>query len=352
MPKVSIDHPQVDRLIELLKNSDVPLTLQEGSGHSFQWTGDQRELANAYFAIVAICHQTSPIGERGLQGYIDEYPKRKIGWDYLKEKFLTMALREPKWTSCDYWKKLTANELSEMYKDNKVNEGCIHKEEDPDIGRTLNRINERVSLINDLGNRMTEYGCEFIDELFNQSRRTLQGEPGFFKVLEKFQAYKDPVKKKSLFFLSIVKEECGWKIKDEENLFSPVDYHEMRGHLRIGTLLIDDADLSFKVQHGLAITEQDDIQLRSEAQKANQRIAEESGLDSSRVHYLFWNVFRNCCPRDSGRTHCSDCGDGCRLPEHYKAMPTYEKRCIFSKICQSVNKAQKVIDPPYTGTFY
>jgi hypothetical protein len=350
MPKVSINNSRVDSLIELLKVSNVPLKLYEGSG--LKWTGGQRELANAYFAIVAICHQTSPIGERGLRGRIGEDPKPKIGWDYLKEKFLTAAIREPKWTFPEYWTKLTPNELSEMYEDNSLSEGCIHKDEDPDIGRTLNRLNERAAIINDLGARMTESGCEFVDELFTRSGRRLEGESGFFKILESFQAFKDPVKKKSLFFLSIVKEECGWKIEDEENLISPVDYHEMRGHLRLGTLTLADAELSFKVQHGLAITEPDDIQLRTEAQKANQRIAEESGLDSSRVHYLFWNVFRNCCPRDSNKTHCSNCGEGCKLPEHYKAMPTYEGKCIFSKICKSANQPEKVIDPPYTGTFY
>ena len=203
-----------------------------------------------------------------------------------------------------------------------------------------------------MGHCLSEYGCEFIDELFKRSGQRLEGESGFLHVLKTFRAYSDPVKKKSLFFLSIVKEECGWEIKDERNLFSPVDYHELRGHLRIGTLIINDAELSFKVQQGLAISEQDDIELRAEAQKANQRIAEESGLDSSRVHYLFWNVFRNCCPRESTKTHCADCGEACKLPAQYKEMPTYEKRCIFSKICHSANRPRKVIDPPYIGQFY
>src|SRR5690349_3366695 len=91
MNKLSINESQVAKLIAELKLSAVPSEL-EASTHSFQWTSGLGELANAYFAIVAICHQTSPIGERPLQGYVHLETQKKVGWDYLKERFLIAAL--------------------------------------------------------------------------------------------------------------------------------------------------------------------------------------------------------------------------------------------------------------------
>lgn len=332
-----------------MAQSKVPSELLEGAEHPFEWDRGPRELANAYFAIVAICHQTTPIGERGLQGYIDSEPDPRKGWDYLKQKFLITALRDPKWSSSSFWSELPPHELSALYQDDKLSE----KYGDETIGRTLNRINERAFLINDLGRVLARCGFKYIDEAFAQSNQTIGGSAGFLSFLQNnFKAYKDPVRKKSLFFLSIAEKECGWELKDPENLSSPVDYHELRGHLRIGTVTINDPELAHKVERGLALTESEDNDLRAVTQKVNDSLAVKTGLGSSRVHYLFWNVFRNCCPRESNKTHCASCGSSCKLPNQYKNMPTYEGRCIFSEICLSSGKPSKVIDPPYIGHYY
>jgi hypothetical protein len=111
MNQLTIDQSQVEKLIELLKRSHVPREL-ESSTLSFKWTNSSDELANAYFAIVAICHQTSPIGERALQGYVEFSTKKRIGWDYLKEKFLLAALKDEKWSDPKFWKTLTPGILS------------------------------------------------------------------------------------------------------------------------------------------------------------------------------------------------------------------------------------------------
>jgi hypothetical protein len=347
MNKLSINESQVDKLIALLNLSHVPREL-EASTHSFKWTRGLEDLANAYFAIVAICHQTSPIGERALQGYVDGETQKKVGWDYLKERFLIAAIKEPKWTSQDFWKTLTPGDLSALYFDERLAEECG----DHSTGKTFSRLNERAFLINDLGNQMTELGMQHISEGFIQREGRIGGESGFMNFLRRFEAYKDPVSKKSLFFLSIVANECGWAIQDREQLLSPVDYHELRGHLRVGTLTPIDAKLSEKIQRGVAFTEEEDTQLRLTAQEINNKIGKETGLGSSVVHYLFWNIFRNCCPRDSEQTHCSECGERCKLPEQYKKMPTYGDRCVFSDVCFSANNEAKVIEPPYVGHFY
>jgi hypothetical protein len=327
------------------------LKLDEAATHKFTWTHDLRELANAYFAIVAICHQTTPIGERGLQGYTDDAPQSQLkrGWEYLKERFLVRALEEPKWTSALFWNELTPYELSALYQDDTLSK----RYGDEAIGRTLNRVNERAALINDLGRVLTRDGFKYIFEAFTRNNQIIDGSQGFLKFLEaNFEAYKDPVRKKSSFFLSIVAAECNWVIKDPEHLSSPVDYHELRGHLRIGTIKVNDPALAHKVERGLALTEQEDKELRLVTQQVNDFLGNKAGLDSSRVHYLFWNVFRNCCPRESDSTHCLSCGSNCKLLQHYKDMPTYKNQCVFSGICHSAGKANKIVDPPYVGHYY
>src|SRR5262249_32286416 len=221
-----------------IKRSNVPHE-PESTTHSFTWTSDIQSLANSYFAIVAICHQTTPIGERRLEGHINGVVK--YGWDYLKEKFLTVALRDPKWTSCDYWQNITPFELSELYHD----ENC---------GKTLNRVSERTFLLNNLGNIMKVYGYTNIADAFAKHHHILGGELGFLNFLKRFEAYKDPVMKKSLFFVSIMLNECQWSVQDQALLSSPIDYHELRGHLRIGTLVLQDKNFARKVQNGLVMT--------------------------------------------------------------------------------------------------
>lgn len=219
MQRITINNAQVDLLAGVLARSEVPVKLLEGKKHPFVWNRGSRELANAYFVIVAICHQTTPIGERGLQGYINNEPEIRRGWDYLKEKFLLTVLQEPKWSSVAFWSELTPNELSALYQDDTISK----QYGDETIGRTLNRINERAFLINNLGGVLTRYGFKYIDEAFAQANQTISGNAGFLSFLQNnFEAYKDPVRKKSLLFLSIAAEECGWGLKDPENLSSPV----------------------------------------------------------------------------------------------------------------------------------
>jgi hypothetical protein len=336
MNYITLNDTQIAKLVKVLSGVAIPAE-QESSTHSFVNFGDTNLLSNSYFAIVAICHQTSPLGERQLEGNINLV--KKVGWDYLKEKFLEKAIKDTKWASISHWVKLRPDDLSELY-------------EDSVFGKTLNRINERTFLLNDLGYRLSEAGFSNIHEAFIKYQGIIGGDFGFLSFLKLFEAYKDPVMKKAQFFLSIMKNELQWTIHDPENLSSPVDYHEIRGHVRLGTIIIKDPILADKVQYGLPISDQEDIEIRQGIQKTNDLISKQTGWSSSVIHYLFWNIFRNCCPRGSNKTHCVTCGDNCSLPHQYKEMEIYGGNCVFSAFCTSAHRADKTIDPPYLGHYY
>lgn len=334
--RVSIDFEKAEQLAELLASANIP-SEQEASAHTFCWNGTANDLANCYFAIVAISHQTSPIGERRLQGRIDG--DTKYGWDYLKEKFLIAANQDKALTTPRRWQVFTPQQLAELYRDK-------------ECGMTLNRVSERTLFINDLGRRLRAEGLCFIHDAFEASRRTIGGDEGFLQFLSQFQAFADPLCKKSLFFLSLAINECGWSPTDLENLLSPIDYHELRGHLRIGTIIVNDEDLSRELYLGLPVTDSEDFFLRKAAQEVNNWIAEKVQRTNSVLHYLLWNVFRSCCPRSAGETHCSRCGQSCGLPDRYRQMNICTDRCMFMEICQSAGQPAKLTEPPYVGHYY
>lgn len=336
MSKVIVDVAKVQAISEIVSRFGVPQEAESGT-HGFAWPHSVSELANAYLAIVAICHQTSPIGERQLQGRINDV--NKGGWDYLKEKFLTAASAEPSLLRPDTWAAMTPTRLSELYLDEVA-------------GVTLNRVNERAYLLNDLGRWMVTTGVASIDHEFERRGRRFLGAEGLLAALASAAAYSDPVQKKSLFFASLAVMETKWEAVDFNSLRSPVDYHELRGHLRIGTVKIADRDLAAKVSGALPVTSDEDADIRAAVQRANDEIAERSSQSSSRIHYLMWNVFRQCCPRPSTKTHCERCSPDCGLPPQYKAMPGYSGRCVFATQCESAGLPNKVSEPPYIGHCY
>jgi hypothetical protein len=288
-------------------------------------------------AIVAICHQTSPIGERPLEGIVEG--SRSKGWDYLKTKFLLAARSDISLCNPQSWAAVNPLALSTLFADDQ-------------LGLTLNRVSERAYLLNDLGHRLVVNECSSIRTLFDACKGTLAGGDGFLHHLSQFAAYSDPLKKKSFFFLSLMQTECGWTFDDPESLQSPVDYHEIRGHLRLGSVDVHDARLASKLRAGIPVNQEEDAAIRCAVQEANASIARMCSAADSELHYLLWNVFRNCCPRASLQTHCSTCPPDCLLPAPYRAPTYYQSRCIFAPICASANKDAKPVEPAYLGHYY
>jgi hypothetical protein len=286
---IGISKDKIGAIISVLKNIKLPLPA-ESKPRQFPICEDKLKLANAYLGIVAICHQTSPIGERPLEGVING--NKSKGWDYLRSKFLLKASEVSLWTSFKFWQKLTPSTLADLF-------------EDDEYGRTLSRINERTYLLNDLGNKLSVQGYETIHAVFAAKGNMIGGESGLITYLSDFSAYSDPIGKKSHFFLSLAQSECGWILCDRNNLLSPVDYHELRGHLRIGTVFFDDKNLAQKIRDRIPLSDKEDTPLREKIQEANERIAKENHISGSTLHYFLWNFFRTCCKR--GNTKCVDC---------------------------------------------
>ena len=143
-----------------------------------------------------------------------------------------------------------------------------------------------------------------------------------------------PVRKKSFFLLGLMRNSVGWRYADEEELGAPVDYHEMRGHVRLGTVVVHAVQLREKLLNRTPVDETEDVALRGRVAEAIRTIADFAGVrDCMRFHYLFWNLFRSICVRE--HPYCRTPAPDNALPEHYAHLVGRDNggACPFRAVC-------------------
>ena len=133
-----------------------------------------------------------------------------------------------------------------------------------------------------------------------------------------------------------------WKYRDSESRGPPVDYHEVRGHLRLGTVQITDPTLLQKVREGQIVTLDEDVVLRRAVYDAILTISDSSGVhNASQLHYLFWNLFRGVCLRQT--PECFEVTGTCTLPQRYRHFlrdgdPSAVRSPIFVQVQGLLNR--------------
>jgi hypothetical protein len=226
---------------------------------------------------------------------------------------------------------------------------------DPVLGDRLVDPEGRAALVMNLGQVMQRNGWNRVQEVYELcGGRVSTGHPNLVGVLGEFRAYDDPVMKKSFFFLALMRNAGLWKYVDDDKLGPPVDYHEVRGHLRIGTVRVLDPDLREKLVNRIPVSASEDIAIRGAVLDAIMLLSDMTGLRSpSQLHYLFWNVFRSCCTREN--PHCHACPPGCSLPDRYVPLAMHadsERRCPFAQVCESANSPHRYYEHVFSTDYY
>jgi len=177
------------------------------------------DLPTLNLVMVAICHQT-----QALHGVVNAVERR--GWDYLQYKMQAWADNDSAALTLDRLESFTSEDLRALL-------DCGQQLSGPDV-------ETRADFIRDCGAQLkTKKANSFTDLYDHCGRRIATGSGNLISSLSQFKAFDDPVMKKSMFLLGLNAATCGWRYADAELLESPVDYHEVRGHLRIGTVEID-----------------------------------------------------------------------------------------------------------------
>jgi hypothetical protein len=287
--------------------------------------------ANFYLMAVAICHQTQTLG-----GCVKDVELR--GWDFLKARLAERAEKEPSILMPLAWSSVDGSILDSWFTDRRS-------------GTSISNPNGRAALLNDLGTQFLERRWDSADQI----RETCGTIDQCLLLLSEFRAFSDPVQKKSLFLLSILQNNVGWTFEDSSILAPPVDYHEVRGHLRLGTVSLTKPCLEARVMQGEPISEAEDIAIRAATREAIVRIAEQlHGLSPGRLHYAFWNFFRQRCTREAPKCHRGLTSDSLPVESMswLEAMSALGECCPFHSCCYSFKSGKFYIEPTIMTDWY
>src|ERR1043166_4631892 len=141
---IEVNQQACERIAKLLARKAIPQDQEESSLPGF----DPDSIGNFFFALVAICHQTSPQGRPPLEGIIDG--KERRGWDYLFAKLENAARTEPTLLTPDGWCQLSGSDVQQIFRD-------------PQLGDRLTDPDHRAALLRDLGSKMISRHWSFAD---------------------------------------------------------------------------------------------------------------------------------------------------------------------------------------------
>lgn len=330
-----VNHEACLRVAKQIKEWNVPADYEDIALDDLSC----KEIGNFFLLLVSICHQTSPTGKLLLEGIVNG--KYRRGWDYLASRLEVDVRQDRLLLRPESWSQVTPKKVTELFRDSQY-------------GDRLVNVERRSELVRDLGKVMKEHGWNSADDIYKVAHGRVAGEsPNLFELLGRFKAYSDPVRKKSSFFLSLMRNSGLWQYPDESNLGPPVDYHEVRGHLRIGTVCVASLELRNKLLHRKVVSLEEDLAVRGAVFNAIMLISRACGpCTPSQLHYLFWNVFRSCCTRE--KPHCRTCPYDCDLPSQYVPLTfiDHERRCPFSFICTSSSVPVKYYDHVFETDYY
>lgn len=321
--KVKVVHSRCRQVANRLRVSGLPAPVEPFASSTLDF--DQ---ATANLILVAICHQTQRL--HGVFG------GRLIrGWDYLQTRFLAAVQDNAIGLSPDSLAEFSRATLSHIL-------ACGDQ-------LSIEDLDGRAALIRDCGLVMRANGYRDANAIYERCERRLLGTtPHLLGELTKFSAFRDPVRKKSLYLLGLNQSTCGWTYQDADSLLPPVDYHEVRGHLRLGTIQIRDQDLMTKIADGELVSEDDDVSIRSAVTDAILRVAEIVEMTPMQLHYGFWNLFRNICMRQSPLCFNAKVDS---LPDEYRHL-IIGGRCPFTEACQSAGQVAAIDEHLFQTDWY
>jgi hypothetical protein len=296
---------------------------------------DRRSVGNFNTLLVAICHQTQNIsGEVG--------GRWRRGWDYLEARLDSHCRDTPQFLEMERWRTLSSEEL---------NEALAPLPMKPSFAD----IDARAQLIRELGGAMLDAGFTSFEALCADAGWFCRGERSIVSFLKTTKAYSDPNEKKARLLIGLLRDAHGWEFKDAHELEAPVDYHEIRGHLRVGTVIIADGDLKARIDTGDITSDEDNLVRTAIGIAISAISADLPNYDALQVHYILWNHFRAICKRE--RPACRRGGMISRSeldPAYTEAFAEsdLDHRCGFSTFCESFRTKRFPIEYKYAGSYY
>ncbi|MBI3990456.1 MAG: hypothetical protein HY347_12675 [candidate division NC10 bacterium] len=269
---IIIDETQCRKVAERLKIVKVHELFPEHPTRE-----EKRRRADFWFYVVVICHQTG-----SLQGEIEG--KRLRGWDYLSLAAERAYRMDPNLFTAERIWKLHPEELKQLFSDRL----------DPKTS-TLDRIGERLHLLREAALSLLQWYKGDVWELYERCDGSLSGGTGLLNLLSQFEAYRDPLRKKTSLLLMILWASKIWMLKDLEALRFPVDNHLMRVALRTGMVRVEDEGLQGRLKKSGEIRREEEQSIREAVQQAGDLLLATSGRTVFELDTILWQIGRSCC---------------------------------------------------------
>nr|NQU94581.1 hypothetical protein [Bacteroidota bacterium] len=296
---------------------------------------DEETNLDMHFYAVAICHQTHSLHNPALNIF---------GWDYLEYGFLILARSDSKLLQPAYLADAAPGEIAKMLQQCFSHTGIAE-------GSTLDRIAERVHLMIDASQYICKHFNGSIQKMIQSSGNRLLGDgTGMYEILSNIEAFSDPYRKKSTFFLKLAVEAGLLQIEDPENIIPIMDYHMQRVLLRLGCISIIDNDLEGKIINRVPLDS--DVPIRDACIEAFRIIADKSGHQVMKMNDFFWSLGRSCCGETTLCRDHSCTKVPCTLVQIVAISD--HSTCIFDQVCfaKGDNKYMKLWQPVVDTHYY
>jgi hypothetical protein len=296
---------------------------------------DQETRLRMLLFSVAICHQTHSLRNEKLN---------LSGWEYLEYVFLKLAETGSELLNPVYISKISevslGKELLILFSENNLAENS-----------SLDRIEERVNLYKATARLLVQKYHSQVSTLIRSSGNFLLDRGnGLYELLEEFEAFRDPLRKKSTFFIKLAIDSQLFFLKDDENFIPIMDYHMQRVLLRTGCLEIHDEELFESLV--MKIPVESDYLIREACVRALALVSKYSGFHILTMNDIFWPLGRSCCNDNcvcvSG--YCSK--EPCSITK--SLVIKNHKHCIFENCCSGKNdeKIRSLWQPVVKTHFY
>lgn len=331
--KVRLNTAQCKKLAEVV----APLAFRASHLHRpfLSFEAPRETKLRAYLLASAICHQTHTLIFK---------TKNLKGWACLEDVFTRLGQSDSELLKPEFLRTLTVDALVEKLKLNFAEDG------NPDHC-TLDRLPERAGFLIQIAKTLIDKYHGEVSLLLDKTGGFLsRGEEGFYKLMEEFEAFRDPLRKKSSVFLQLVHGAGLFEIKDWSSLEPVMDYHMQRLLLRTGCLEVVDGDLKRQLQTKEPM--ESDVDVRQAAVAAVKLISKLSGKNYFELDDILWSIGRSCC---QVKMLCEDGFCNKQPCTFYTTvdLPRHD-RCIFSDFCTGARDEayRRYWQPMVETTFY
>lgn len=310
--KIIVNQKQVERIAESL--SPLQICDNHNKRPFLVFEASKETKLRAYLFASAICHQTHSL--------ID-IRKNLKGWSVIENVFTNLGTANSKIIDPKYLNNLTPFKLGNQLR-------VVFSGDDDLKNCTLNRIVERSKIMIQISRVLVDKYESSISNVIELSRGYVsESKGGLYRLLQDFNAFLDPQKKKSTLFVQLLTNAGLFIIKDPESIEPMVDYHMQRLLLRTGCVEVINTELEVALKNRMQI--KSDVEVRVASIEALRLMRKLTGKSYFDLGSMLWSLSRSCCRKNilcaSGRCDKYPCTffSTVNISNH--------NQCVFDGVC-------------------